>query len=359
MAQQDQEHRGRVGRREFLQRVGGSLLVAGLSPAHGQRPPPETRPAHAGGPAARHVMTVNGPVGPDQFGTTLAHEHVLVDFVGAAGITPDRYDSEVVLAKVRPHVEEVAALGVRSIVECTPMFLGRDPALLQRLSRATGVSFVTNTGLYGARAGMFLPGYAAAESAARLARRWIQESRTGIEDTGVRPGLLKCGVNPAPVLSEMDRKLVEAAALTHLETGLAIAVHTGPGPGREQIAILRDHGVPARAFIWTHAQNARDDDLLAAAGEGAWISLDGIQRQSLARHVAACSLLKERGHLRQVLVSHDAGWYDPAKPEGGPFRPYTELFATFLPALRERGFTDADIRQLLERNPFEAFALPG
>jgi len=303
------------------------------------------------------IQTVQGPVPAAELGFTLPHEHVLVDFVGADQIAPGRYDAAQVFESVLPHLRQARALGVRALCECTPDFLGRDPQLLRRLSEATGLHLVTNTGLYGVRQNKFLPPYAQTETAAQLARRWVTEFRQGIADTGIRPGFIKSGVDPEPVLSEVHRKLVAAAALTHRETGLAIAVHTGRGPGLAQLDVLREHGVAAGAFIWVHAQGARDDDLWAAADRGAWISLDGLNRNSLPRHRHLCVELRQRGHLDRVLLSHDAGWFDPAKPGGGTFRPFDLLGPVFLPQLREAGFSAEEIDRLTRLNPARAFAL--
>ena len=67
--------------------------------------------------------------------------------------------------------------------------------------------------------------------------------------------------------------------------------------------------------------------------------------------------MKERGLLNRVLVSHDAGWYEVGKPNGGTFRPYDTLFKEFLPALKEAGFSPGEIDQLLIVNPREAFTI--
>lgn len=305
----------------------------------------------------RFIQTVRGRIAVDHLGLTLPHEHVLVDFVGADAVSPARYDADEVFAAVLPHLKQAHAFGVRSLFECTPAFLARDPELLVRLSAASGIHLVTNTGLYGARQNKFLPRYAFDESAAQLAQRWIREARDGIDDTGVRPGFIKSGIDPDPKLSPAHRKLVESCARTHAETGLAIAIHTGRGPGAEVIDTLVAHGVAPSAYVWVHAQHAPDDALFAAADRGAWLSFDGINRQSLARHLHLCRELRARGHLERVLLSHDAGWFDPAKPGGGTFRPYDLLFTAFLPSLRENGFSDAEIERLTIANPAEAFAV--
>ncbi len=58
-----------------------------------------------------------------------------------------------------------------------------------------------------------------------------------------------------------------------------------------------------------------------------------------------------------MLLSHDAGWYDPAKPEGGTFRGFELMFEAFLPSLKENGFSEAEIDRLTITNPAEAFTV--
>jgi phosphotriesterase-related protein len=335
-----------MNRREFLHGLGTSALTA-LAASKSQA---------ANAPAAK-VETVRGPIAATELGRVLPHEHVLVDFVGADTVSPSRYDANQVFEAVLPHLKRVRELGAQSLFECTPNYLGRDPRLLARLSEASGLHLITNTGLYGARQNKFIPRYAQREIAQQLAARWIGEVRDGIADTGIRPGFIKCGIDTEPALSAIHRNLIAAAALTHAATGLAIAVHTGRGPGLAELDVLREHRVAPDAFIWVHAQGARDDDIFAAADRGAWLSFDGLNRPTLPRHLQLCTEMKKRGHLRRVLISHDAGWFDPAKPKGGEFRPFDLLFTTFIPQLRENGFSDGEVDQLTIRNPAAAFGI--
>lgn len=309
-------------------------------------------------PAGPTLLTVRGPLPAADLGFALTHEHILVDFIGAAAIAPGRYDPDVVFATVLPHLQAISLQGVRAFFECTPDFLGRDPLLLRRLSTASGLHILTNTGLYGAAQDKFLPPYAFTESAEQLAARWIAEFTAGIAGTGIRPGFIKSGVDPDPELSPIDRKLVLASAQTHRATGLAIAIHTGRGPGIQILDTLEAAGAPPAAFVWVHAQNAPLEAVLAAARRGAWISLDGLHPSRLDLHLDRCLALRAAGLLHRLLLSHDAGWYDPAKPAGGDFRPYDQLVPVFLPRLRSAGFSPADIHTITVANPAAAFALP-
>jgi phosphotriesterase-related protein len=303
------------------------------------------------------VMTVRGPVHAAELGLTLVHEHVLVDFVGADQVSADRYERDDAFRRALPHLRSVQSLGVRTLVECTPAYLGRDPQLLLRLAQATGLHILTNTGYYGAANDRFVPAHAFRETARQLADRWTTEWRQGIDGTEVQPGFMKIGVD-AGHLSTIDRKLVDAAALTHQATGLAIASHTGDGiAAHQQLDVLEAHGVAADAFIWVHAQNEQDIALVRrGARRGAWISLDGISASSAARHLAAVLALAEDDLLGRVLLSHDAGWYRVGEPDGGEYRPHDAMFEHVLPALRERLGEEA-ITTILVDNAARALSL--
>ncbi|HUG52158.1 MAG TPA: phosphotriesterase [Vicinamibacteria bacterium] len=316
------------------------------------------RPLLAAPPPPR-ATTVRGPVEAALLGPTLVHEHVLVDFIGAGEVGRHRYDAEEAFRAALPHLEAVKERGARTLVECTPAWLGRDPALLARLSEASGLHIVTNTGYYGAAEDKYVPAHARAESAERLAERWTAEWRDGIEGTGIRPGFIKTGVDSGP-LSPIDRKLVAAACLCHRGTGLRIHCHTGDGRAAMDIlATLEAYGVSAEAFVWVHAQNEKDRALhLRAARAGAWIELDGVSEASRDAHVSAVVDLARAGHLARVLVSQDAGWYRVGEKGGGRFRPYTYLFDGFLPALRGAGLTEVEVRTLMVDNPARLLGRP-
>jgi phosphotriesterase-related protein len=286
------------------------------------------------------------------------HEHILVDFIGADQIAPGRYDPAEVFRVALPHLKKLRAAPCETLVECTPNYLGRDPALLRRLSKATGLNILTNTGIYGAADDKFVPRFAYRESADELALRWVREFEDGIPPDNIRPGIMKIGVDPGP-LSEIDRKLVTAAARAHQRTGLAIASHTGNGGAAlAELEVLRQEGVEPSAFIWVHAQSEPDGVLHQRAAElGAWVEFDGISPQTLSQHVNLVMRMKRAGHLERVLISQDAGWYNVGQSGGGEYRGYNLLFSAFLPQLRAAGASSADLRTLLVKNPQRALAL--
>ncbi|MDD3787074.1 MAG: hypothetical protein PHO94_00065 [Petrimonas sp.] len=302
------------------------------------------------------VMTVNGRIPAQEMGITLTHEHILVDFIGADSVSASRYNVNEVMEKVLPYLQEIKALGCQTFVECTPEYLGRDPQLLKRLSDETQLHILTNTGFYGVRNNKFIPSSFLGKSAEALLEIWIAEWENGIRGTGIKPGFIKIGVD-SDSLSQFHTTLVEAAALTHLQSGLVIASHTGPSlPAFQQMEVLERYGVSPEAFIWVHAQSEKEVEKLSLAAEkGAWISLDYISEGNVDEIASLIRYLDEQGHLSRVLLSHDAGWFDPAKPGGGDFRGFTALFTKLIPTLENSGFTREKINRLLRENPARAF----
>lgn len=314
-------------------------------------------------------MTVNGWLDAAEMGVTLTHEHVFADVRSYEEQAQQRLevDPDEVVEVVLPYLARVRELGCRTLIDCTATDLGRSPALVKRLSAASGLHMLTVTGNYLAANGRFIPEYVRSSTADQLARRWIGEWQNGIADTGVRPGLMKLGMNGGP-LTTLEEKAFRAAVTTHQETGLTIATHVGPwgeaAPGvngasaSHMLAILQEARVSPSAWIWYHAQNEKDPAHHFRAGElGAWVSFDGLAPNTLEAHLEMVIRMRARGLLNRVLVSHDAGWYTAGEPRGGTFRAFDTVFTEFIPALREAGFSESEIAELFVRNPAEAFAV--
>lgn len=303
------------------------------------------------------IQTVSGSMSfPDTI-SWLSHEHILVDFTGADSLDPNAWDHDSVMQSTLPFLQELQQYQAGIFVDATPAYLGRDVRLLEKMSQKTGIQIITNTGFYGAVKNKYIPGFAFALEPEALAEIWIGEWTHGIEGTPVKPGLIKIGVDATDTLHPMQQKLVKAAALTHLETGLTIASHTGQARGLwPQLEILKETGVSPRAFIWVHAQNEKEDqNYLRAAATGCWISLDGLGWE-LQNHVNKLIFAREQGFLDRILISHDAGWYDPQKTNQ-TIRAYTAIFTQLIPALKTEGFKQEDLDLLLKKNPARAFGI--
>lgn len=310
------------------------------------------------------VLTVTGRIPVDKMEITLVHEHILSIF-GTAPQEPAEYDESKAVEEVVPYLRYIKSLGCNTVVDCSAAYLGRNVALLKKISEQAEFWILISTGIYGAADDRYVPEYAYKESAEQLAQRWIWEFKEGIQGTDVKPGFVKSGVDPGP-LSTIDARLVRAAAITHLETGLLLQIHTSDNPeaADQQLAILKEEGVSPEAWVWVHAQNVDSPDpLLKAAGRGAWISLDGLRMpnylnghkngdSTVEHHYNLLTSFKNEGLLDRVLLSHDGSTFPPA---GTPKRPMDILMNTFIPMLRTGGFSEADINQVTITNPARAF----
>ncbi len=317
--------------------------------------------------AIAQVISVSGPIEPEQMGLVLIHEHIMVDWIGADSTGYHRWDRDEIVERALPFLKEVKQNGASTFLDCTPAYLGRDPYVLKDLADRTGMHILTNTGYYGAVDNKFIPEKLMNATAEDMASHWIEEFEQGIDGSGIRPGFIKISVENEQNLSRIHKNLIRAAGLTHLKTGMAIVSHTGgDSPAMAQISVLKEMGVSPRAFVWTHAQNGTMAGYLEAAKQGAWISLDNINGGNSTEPEGTGNIdwfvktlleLKDHGLLEHILISHDAGWYNVGEKNGGNYRGYTDLFTKLIPQLERNGFTQKDIDMLLRENPKRAYAI--
>ncbi|MEX6688509.1 twin-arginine translocation signal domain-containing protein [Danxiaibacter flavus] len=333
-------------RRKFIQQSAIATLTAGIAPSL------------ASTKEENIVMTVNGPIQPTQMKFTLTHEHILADFIGAEQYSKDRYNADEVFNTALPFLLEVKKLGCTTFIDCSPAYLGRDVQLFKRLSKASGLNIITNTGYYGAVNEKFLPKHVYTETSEQIAARWISEWKNGIDGTDIRPGFMKTSVDKAP-LTPAQRKIIDAAAITHLATGLTIGVHTGNGDAaNEQLEILKARNVAPSARIWIHAQSEPSETYyIETAKKGGWVSFDGVNPGTLQANLKYLQLMKKNNFLDLVLVSQDSGWYHVGEPKGGEYKNYNCIFTEFIPLLKQNGFTQSEIDKIFITNPAKAFEI--
>ncbi len=317
---------------------------------------------------AYQVMTVNGLIDSGEMGITLEHEHITTDFIGAEQVKQPQYPVSQAVEFMLPFMNELKETGVATLIECTPEYIGRDVLLLKSLSQKSGINIITNTGYYAAADKKYLPSHAYTETAYQLADRWTNEWENGINGTEIKPGFIKLGVGKNS-LDSIEQKLVKAGALTHLKSGLKIAIHTGSSIAAvDEINILKNNGVDSRALIVIHTQNCTSPEQIKLIKSGCWISLDGISQnpESIEQYSNFLIAIKQENLLGKVLISHDNGWSVIQNGDGTigfelfgnkNEKPYSAIFSLLIPALTAKGFTQEDFDQLLVKNPAEAFKI--
>jgi phosphotriesterase-related protein len=308
-----------------------------------------------------HAMTVLGPVAVADLGRTAIHEHLFVDTSSYWIRQFGRPKPEAVLDDENLAVAELAhftAAGGRTLVDITPIGIGRNPAACRRVAQATGLNIVVATGYY---THFFHPPELYEQTIDQIAAGILAEIHEGIGATGIRPGVIKAAtfLEIAPT----EAKVLRAAARAQCASGYAIYTHTSRcAMALEQIAIFRAEGADLSRIVIGHL-NALERPLdyfkpIAATGVGLGFDVigkvglepvSGVIWSSDAYKADRCAELVRLGHVDQIVLSADTCWKYDLRAYGGPG--YDHVLRNFLPLLRERGVSEPAIHTMLVENP--------
>ncbi|HXG42138.1 MAG TPA: phosphotriesterase-related protein [Dehalococcoidia bacterium] len=320
------------------------------------------------------VETVLGPVEASQLGQTLMHEHIFVRSEAAYTSFPHLWNEERWVPEAVARLQEVAALGVRTLVDLTVMGLGRDVRLVQRIAQQVPqLNIIVATGIY-IYSDDEMPRALRGLSADQLAELFVRDIRQGIQGTEVKAAIIKC-VTDEPGVTPQVEKVLRAAARAHLQTGVPISTHTHSWTrrGLDQQRIFKEEGVDLSRVVIGHSGDTDDYDYLVQLMEnGSYIGMDrfGIYPVPAASHfptfekrVEVVAELCRRGYAERMVLSHDASVYIDWFPTdllraAQPRWHYCHIHREVLPALRERGVSERQIEQMLVENPRRIFAGP-
>ncbi|MFC4119212.1 aryldialkylphosphatase [Nonomuraea zeae] len=288
------------------------------------------------------LRTVTGPVRAAAItGAILPHEHLRNDMRWAVGIDSDPHrwlDEEFTVAAELRELRKSDDLGL--VIDLTCVGMGRDAAALARIAAGSRVPVMASTGLY---AEPFTN--LGDEDADTLTARLMEEILSGVDGTGVFPGVIGevgCwGAEPTP----REERCLVAAARAGLRSRLPVATH-----GANALAVLEivlGENLPGSRVSVSYAGT----DLGAArkiAEAGAYVNLNvlGLGAEQAAR--LALGLIED-GHAERLLISTGLSRVAQVQRYGGPG--YAHLFHALLPRLREAGTGDDVIRLITNGNP--------
>jgi phosphotriesterase-related protein len=310
------------------------------------------------------VESVTGPVDVGDLGPTLIHEHVCFRDDAVVVQWPHLYDEDDLYAKAIEAVEAAKAQGIRTIVEPTAMYGGRDVRFMERVSEQTGVGLVACTGIYTYE---HLPFYWANRDVDAMADAFVHDIEEGIQGTSIKAAFLKCAADE-PGVTENIEKVHRACARASVRTGAPIMAHSRPASqtGPRQVEIFEEEGVdPAKVQI-AHTGDTDDLDYIEKLLErGVYIGLDRYGLEMFLptdKRNATMLALLERGHVERMFIGQDfcatIDWFPEEAVEGlvggglvNENWSMTLIFEQVIPTLKEGGMTDEQLTTMLEENP--------
>jgi phosphotriesterase-related protein len=300
------------------------------------------------------VITVLGPIEPEDMGVTYTHEHLLIDAMDHYPSYEFVIDDENVVVK---ELKEFTSRGGRTICDVTPDEIGRKPDALARISKRARIHVLMGCGFYRE---FGYPKVVAERTSNELADLLVQELDEGVGDTGIRAGFIGEIGTGRHFIKPAEERVFRAAALAQARTGVAITTHTTRWGtlAQEQVAMLKEFGADLSHVIIGHlGDRVGIHHLLPLADSGVYLEVDNIgyldYQPEWVRADNVAALVKE-GFGERVLISEDICSLRHLKYQGG--KGYGYLLEVFVPLLRERGITEEQIHQLLVLNPARAFA---
>lgn len=330
------------------------------------------------------IRTVLGDKDPADMGHILPHEHTFFHLLGAPSDPASVFDREKAVEEGAAQLKSVGEeFGISGLVDWAPYDLGRDMGLMVELSRASGWDIVASTGIFGVWG---YPAYWSAQSQEAIEDFFKAEIEEGAVDEGVRCGLIKVGTLLQPheratgpelsldqLLSDRDRRVLEAAAHVQARLGTPIGTHADPADwplgnvGLAQLeALIKAGANPERCIIGHVSDTTNVGHIVEILERGCFVAFDtiGIETAVTDRtNSAMVSGLIGLGYEEQIMLSHDlyikeVGRVSESGPTAGAGHApdYGHVQRTFVPWLREAGVSEEAIRQVTVENPKRAFA---
>ena len=309
---------------------------------------------------AGHVMTVTGEAHGEELGATSVHEHLYCDISVHSGREDNVLTDAVVMVEELEHVRRA---GGRTVVDVTPEGLGRNPAMLKRISEGSGVQIVSGIAFYTEET---YPAWVQGSSETELADYFVREIEEGSD--GVCAGLIgelasHNAERPEPDayrLTEAEAHVFRAAAQAQRRTGVAITTHASLGRGGlAQLAALERAGAdPSRVAIGhcdAHWHADPDEDLeyyLPILERGAFCSFDLIGWRELAPdevRAERVATLAGLGYAGQIVLGSDTCRRSQLRANGG--RGLDFIWTSFVPRLVALGVREQDIDAMLVDAP--------
>ena len=307
------------------------------------------------------IQSATGPLDTADMGFTLMHEHVAVRWPPIYQTYPTLWERERRVAEAVEKLKAAIVAGVKTMVDLTPIDLGRDPVFIAEAAQKSGMQVIVPTGLYFQR-----PFYFLGRPAGAITDLFVRDITVGIGDTGIRANVIKCATEPT--MDPANERVLRESARAHRQTGVPICTHTFPAnrTGLDQQRVFKEEGCDLGRIVIGHSDDSDDISYLEEIIQnGSYCGMDriGLQRprndDQRADMVAA---LVAKGYANRITLSHDASCHIDFFPDGFaeqnlPNWHHGFIATGFRALLSERGVSDADFIQMTVGNPRAIFEM--
>ena len=333
------------------------------------------------------ILTVNGLIDPEDLGFTLPHEHFYVDLRKNHPLPNDFTKEELDYCNAKldlsnlayaragyplqdnyvlspkeedliiQEVFEFKKRGGKSLIDPTSIGLGRNPLAIKKISDLTGLNIVLGCSWYQK---VFHPENLDQKNIEELTDQILNEINCGIDNTGIKPGIIgEIGVNAKPLI-ENEIKVIKASAIASKVSGLSMLFH---GPPYEEhntvLDMVEDQGVDPSRVIFGHCDRLAEDipKLISTLNRGVYVEFDCLGNDGSAKPwdmatiivAKAIPELIDAGYVNRILISQDICKKVHLKKFGGTG--YSFILEEFIPFLQNIGISNSDIIQITENNP--------
>ena len=305
------------------------------------------------------IRTVLGDIAPQTLGVTYMHEHLIIDSEIVAKDFEHIHLPSV--ADAKSELTDCKQAGVSAMVDCMPTGSGRDIKKLAEISKSTGIHLIAATGMHTAKY------YQASDelvttNIAKFAEIFTAEINIGCENTQHKAGIIKVAA-AGEVLSDLELRLFEAAAITHYATGAPILTHCDHGNGAiQQISIFQKLGINLEHIVLSHTdKNPEFSYHKEILSTGINVEYDQSLRQIEVAEPASALLtveMFESGFGGQIMLGTDGARRSLWKSLGGSPGLFA-LYSLWGNKLKSVGMTDENLQTLFVKNPAKFLSFKG
>ena len=312
------------------------------------------------------INGVLGSIDSKELGFTLTHDHIMaVDWTLRQSFA-HWFDRDLFIKHAPKALIAAKKAGVNTIVDVTPIDLGRDINIIYEIEKKARMQVIAATGFY--REMPWMSG----KDENEIMRLLVEDIEKGIQGTDIKASIIKCATHE-PVISAMNKMLLSITAKAHLLTGAPISTHTQAihKSGTLQQDVFEENGVNLNNVVIGHCGDSNDIKyLVSILKRGSYVGMDRfglLQFNSLENRVANIKKLCDLGWENKILLSHDLVifgdggsskwdpekkvWFTEAFDSYGKLIDFTFISEVVIPMLLEAGVTEKQIKTMTVDNP--------